>query len=95
MGFQGRAIEPSLKPLFGKNAWSFHNSLCRRRQGILDDILALLLMGEIVKTPEFGVGALEKGNKNTPDLTRSRSLVRRSNLPFAESSQICSMDEIS
>ena len=44
MGFQGRAIEPSLKPLFGKNAWSFHNSLCRRGQGILDDILALLLM---------------------------------------------------
>ena len=44
VGFRGQAIEPSLKPLFGKNAWSFHNSLCRRGQGILDDILALLLM---------------------------------------------------
>ena len=44
VGFRGQAIEPSLKPLFGKNAWSLHDSLCRRGQGILDDILALLLM---------------------------------------------------
>ncbi|KAM5535798.1 hypothetical protein V8D89_010521 [Ganoderma adspersum] len=44
VGFRGQAIEPSLKPLFGKTAWSLHDSLCRHGQGILDDTLALLLM---------------------------------------------------
>ena len=48
MGFQGQAIEPSLKPLFEKNARYLHDPLCRREQGILDDTLALLLMGVAV-----------------------------------------------
>ena len=51
MGFQGQAIEPSLKPLFEKNARSLHDSLCRREQGSLDDTLALLLMLCEAKSP--------------------------------------------
>ena len=50
VGFHGQAIEPSLRPLFGKDVRSLHDSLCRRGHGILENTLALLLMSKFAKT---------------------------------------------